>query len=290
MHDLPSVVSVQCRRRLVARRGRHCRRTWQAFGPPPARAPPEPPLDSAYAGHAQAYSDSASGASLGGSVRALFAARSSIAAASAASAVPRARKCPPFRFWRRLAVPATLCMCMVSPVRVGVAASIRAPSGVARPASLLGPASDMRTSARAPAGFVCPAALLGPASDMCTSARAPSGVPWPCPVGCCNPSSAAAGPSVGAGSPASSSASSPSVQSVSELISGWSRSPSAAASSAVRHSYTEEGTVEFSEVHHFTLPMATANGRLGIRSRVSGLSTTRLNAEALRIQDTRKYI
>ena len=81
-------------------------------------------------------------------MRALFVARSSIAAASAVSAAPRARKCPPFLFWRRLAVPATLCMCSVSPVRVGVAApSARAPSGVACQASLLGPASDLRASA-----------------------------------------------------------------------------------------------------------------------------------------------
>ena len=45
------------------------------------------------------------------------------------AASPQVAPRPPFRFWWRLAVPATLCMCRVSPVCVGVAASARAPLG-----------------------------------------------------------------------------------------------------------------------------------------------------------------
>ena len=81
-----------------------------------------------------------------GAVRACWARCSSTADAAAARAAARCRFPPASWLARtrvpraRLAVPATLCMCRVSPVCVGVAApSARPPSGVVRPASLLGP-------------------------------------------------------------------------------------------------------------------------------------------------------
>ena len=128
------------------------------------------------------------------------------------------------------------------PVRAGVAAaSARAPSGVAWPASLLAPASDMCTSSArvlCTSSAVCGVArrsALAPSPPVSPRAAFLAGVPPPPArsAGCCVPSLAAAGPSVVVGSPASSSVSSPPGQSSSGLISGCSRSPSAATSSAL---------------------------------------------------------